>query len=197
LLSRNNSNILVVPKEYQTKPILETISYHYLDQNKVCVRKIKKSDLQFVNTELGYILDFSSIKIDTTVIIDLKYYYEVKSKQELNFYFDKDMKYNDIKIELNIPEIYNYKIRYEENFFSMEIDEGNLGPEIGYRSSGPGILGSYFVEMLQRKNPNAIFIPVNCQSNTITFKLKRNTGIDYVVSPKGINLSLLEINEIR
>ena len=188
----NDSSILLRPSYYNSKLTIKSIKYFYLYQNKVSVRNLKKSDLKFKETTKGYELDLTTIKRDSNYILELNYAFETDDKQIINFQFENGKQYVDAKIQINIPEIYNYNISYDKTFVLETIEKYLLGPKIGYKGNS-GILASYWMEYQKRYDPTIYFTQVNCQTNLYTFTLKdletsnKNTDLNIILNLKTIN----------
>ncbi len=198
LLNKNDSNcnFLICPKEYDQKPKFRLFKFNTTDQRMIISKKIKDSELEFVNTEIGLFLNLTSFKKDNNAIIDIKYAFTIKSKEAINFYLDANREYKDGQVEIDIPEIYKYSVNTDSRFIIDPVKKEKTGPFVGFRGfNGSGeLVGSYWVEHF---GSSSNFQRVECKLNSFLFQFKENCFSDSEESMQGIiNLVLEKINEI-
>lgn len=201
-LYKDDSNLKFfgLSKTFENGIKINSIKYYYKNGNSIEARKIKESDILISSDDLGYYIDYSKIVQDSSVIIEISYRSDSKSKQNLQFYLDKNKTYKDYLLQIYIPEIYFYDIFTSDQCIKTEIKKDLRGPMIGYKpATGPyKQLESQVLVDIFKKEFNSKYEQVYCKNNLFTFRII-NTCPEWLKNPTKeiINLKLKNILEIK
>jgi len=178
---------------------INSIKYYFLDGNTIGFRKIKDQDLAILSNNTGQYIDYSKIVQDSCVILDINFKSDPKSKKNIVFNLDDNIKYADFNLQVYMPEIYFYDILVPSQCIKTEIKRDQIGPKIGYKSktgpSGsllPQGLADQFGELFNTK-----FDPVYCKINLFSFTKINKCDIITDSNKELINLKLKNSTEIK
>jgi hypothetical protein len=123
------------------------------------------------SNNIGQYIDYSKIVQDSCVILDISFKSDPKSKNNIFFNLDDNIKYLDYNLQVYIPEIYFYDIFTPNQCIKTEIKRYLGGPKIGYKSktgSNESLtsqgLADQFGELFNTK-----YDPVYCKINLFSF----------------------------
>jgi len=202
MLHKDDSDLkfLGLSKTFENGIKINSVKYYYKNRNTIETRKIKESGVLISSDDMGYYIDYSQIVQDSSVIIDINFRSDSKSKQNLQFYLDKNKTYRDYLIQIYIPEIYFYNIFTSDQCIKTELKKDLPGPMIGYKpATGPykqlesQLLVDYF-----KKEFNSKYEQVYCKNNLFTFSMI-NSCLEWMEKPTKeiISLKLNNILEIK
>ena len=136
LLNKNDTSykFFALHKSCNIIPKLNSIECYYLNNKEITSRSKGEESVLIINYfEKGYYFDLSSLKDnESNVIVDLKFTYTLKSKNEISCYIDRNNDYKYLYIRMDVPEIYKYKVRYDFDILTEEIKKPRDGPIIGW-----------------------------------------------------------------
>jgi hypothetical protein len=192
---------MIISKDYASNPIFKSIKLFYRDHNKINSKKIKESSIGIDITDLGLCINFSSLKSDSTIIIDIIYLYEIKSKKELSFRHDPKREYKEFNLQMEIPKIYKYNLTYDDKCLIKSEERESQASFIGwdYPSNFHGLVSNYSAKKFWNIDSQySSLFRAYLKINSFSFKSKENCLSNFNNSvPKIIDLILDEINEIK
>ena len=159
LLNRNDTTFkfFALHKFNRSIPEITTVTCFYPDNKKIIsgINKGSESVLIINYFEKGCFFDLETLKDSTrNVIVDIKFEYPIFSKKEINSYYDKKLDYKFMYVRMDIPEIYKYKINYDNETLAIEIKKPIVGPIIGY---GPLQGGDRSMRFTSRNHWNRLY----------------------------------------
>jgi hypothetical protein len=191
--------ILGLPNTFDGDLKINSIKYYTINGTSITNRKIKESDLSLSQDDSGVYIDYSKILKDSIFIIDISYKSDAKSKQMIQFYLEKNKKYKDYTVQINIPEIFFYDFRTSNDCVRMEIKKDLNGPMIGYKPvTGPyKELQPQVIVDLFKKEFESKYEQVFCKTHLFTFRKIDSCTESNESLKEIINLKLKNITEIK
>lgn len=151
----------------------KSIKYYSKNESTISNRKIDEKDLSVFSDSIAYYIDFKKIIKDSVSIIDIGFYSISNSKQNIKLYLDRKSFIKDYSLKVYIPEIYFYDTFTADKCISTQVEEGLLGPLIGYRSpsgNNDKLLSKVLADTFS-KAFNTKYKQVFCKTNRISFSM--------------------------
>jgi hypothetical protein len=137
LLNRNDTGsvFFAVHMSYMAVPEITSATSYRLDGGETTSFNTRRSPgILILNYyDKGCCFDLSSLKDSSeNVIVDIKFTYPIFSKKEIGIYIDNNFEYRFMSIIMDIPEIYNYDMEFDDSLFTRKIRKSFSGATIGY-----------------------------------------------------------------
>ncbi len=193
-----NDSIFLSSNDQNTGVDFKSLKVYFIQNNKVNSAKIKRSKINLIHNENGIFLKRPSFDNYKSIILEIQYSFEQKSKDSIQIFLDNSKPHKEILINTTIPEIYKYKESYISNCVEKEKTQEILGPYIGY-TLVPGsskLYAYWWMERFKREN-NASFIKISCKSYSTNFHIRSDCIKNNEMFPVLILLKLTSINEIK
>lgn len=201
-INESEITLAILPVIYGKEPKITSIVMYYQKGNSIITEKLKIKDLEISHDSTYYYCSLSKVIKSNASIIDVYYsciISEKTAKERISFYLIKNLVYNDLNVQVLIPEIYSYLDLLGEPIVNIEIRENYPGPRIGYWSTANKTelickaLMEAFKEMF-----GSDYEAVYCKQNLISIQLKDvHKGMVVDSDKEIVNLKLMNINEIK
>jgi hypothetical protein len=199
-IGASKDNFIILPNIFESDPKILSVDYCYIENNKIKKNQLKSSEILIAKDDSVFYTNFSNIMKDSVVIIDLLYSLTSNKKDRIMIFNNKNVPYQNLKITIDIPEIYTYKNFKIADFFSLDIKK-RPGFIRGYHditNSGSPVTGKIIADVIKNQFPSTKFQPVFYEVHsyiyTLTEDSKNFISTSYV---QAINLSLIRVTSIK
>jgi hypothetical protein len=157
-----DTSFILLSNIYGSEIKIKSMNYYYLDNNKIINKPFDQSDMVLGKNDSVFYANFSSIIKNPNSIIELNYSLLTSSKENIIFNINKNLPYQNLKINIDIPEIYSYAIIKKNNCLSLKTGRKS-GQTMGYKnanSPNATMTGKILAQVFQKNMPGSDYRPV-------------------------------------
>lgn len=199
-IAAGKDNFILLPNIVESDAKILAADYYYIENNKIKNIKPKNSEILLEKNDSVIYTNFSNVIKDSVVIIDLFYSLVSHKKESIMIFNNKNVSYQNIKITIDIPEIYTYKNVKIADCFSLDI-KTKPGEVRGYKNAvtpGSSVTGKIVADAISSQFPNAKFNPVFYKINSHIYTLSESCkNFIPANNAQAINLSLINVYAIK
>jgi|WetSurMetagenome_2_1015567.scaffolds.fasta_scaffold237936_2 hypothetical protein len=194
-----NKDFILLSKIFNSIPIIQSIDYYHLDNNKIKKSQIKNSELNLESNDVFYYANFSPLIKDSIAIIDLSYSMTTEKKDFIVLLNTDNVPLHDMKVKIDIPEIYTYKnLRISDCLNSKKINEFGILRGYQLANSSAPITGEILADIFKKQFPNANYKPVYFNIKSTLYTWNDSCSLDNSIIPTPIlSLCISEIKELK
>lgn len=192
-------NFILLPNIIDSDIKIRSIEYSYLENNKIKNRKLEDSDVNLEKNDSVTFLNFASLMRDSVVIFDIFFSLISHNKENIMILKNEKIPYQNMKITIDIPEIYSYKNTVISDCLDQDL-KSKTGGIRGYQnanSSNASVTGKIIVDVLKEDFPNANFQAVYLRINSHIYTLTEGC-MAFITNnnAKVLNLNLIKVTPI-
>jgi hypothetical protein len=195
-IADSKENFILLPNIFESDAKILSVNYYCIENNEIKNNKLKNSEILLEKNDSVIFTNFSNIMKDSVVIIDLFYSLISHKKERIMIFNNKNVHYQNIKITIDIPEIYTYKNLKIDDCFSLYI-KTKPGEIRGYKnvtSPGSPVTGKIIADVIKNTTFHPVFYEINSCIYSLAENCKNLISTNYT---QAINLSLIRVTAIK
>lgn len=176
--SHSNKMIQINKENDEKKYFFKGFDSYFYEKGKVIKKKIKKPEEYIVRSDSGTYLNLNKLPFNSNCIIDVHLYYTTDNKTNLYIPIQNEFYYHDVSFSVEIPEIYDYLVNYQNCEYKTEHKTFLRAIVVGYeQSSGPKrLVSKNLADAMKRSFPSAKYDEVYCAVDRYKYTLVNSSN---------------------